>query len=146
MTARLASVAPDIVEVLGRNPPARLRAIAVDAGEWIVEIVGLVDPRLDAALAAMRDLRVGASPERNALKVLVDELDERAWEVQDDVDAGSAPQEAYIVAFSLARAASAVWFALDSDALHAALEAIYEAQAATGDLAGARRRVQELLA
>ena len=96
--------------------------------------------------AAVRDLRVGESPERDALKVLVDELDERAWDVQDEVDAGRAPQEAYLVAFSLARAASAVWFALDSDALQTALEAVYEAQAARGDLAGVRRRVQDLLA
>lgn len=96
-------------------------------------------------LAAVRDRRCGAPSQRDALKVLVDELDERAWDVQDEVTAGRAPQEAYIVAFSLARAASAVWFALDSDELHAALEAVNEAQAARGDLAGVRRRVQSLL-
>lgn len=144
MTARLATVAPDLVEVLGRKSPAQLRAIAVQASVWIVDEVGLVDPRLDAAFAALREMRVGRSPERDALKLLVDELDERAWDVQDEVDAGRARQEEYLVAFSLARAASAAWFALDGDSLQSALEAVYEAQAATGDLAGVRRRVRDL--
>lgn len=146
MTARLATVAPDLVEVLGRESPAQLRAIAAQASGWVVQEVGLVDPRLDAAFTALHEMRVGRSPERDALKVLVDELDERAWDVQDEADAGLARQEEYLVAFSLARAASAAWFALDGDALQSALEAVYEAQAATGDLAGVRRRVRDLLA
>jgi hypothetical protein len=146
VTARLATVAPDIVEVLGRQSPARLHDVAVGACEWIVARVGLVDPRLDTGLAALGDLRVGRSPERDAMKLLVDELDERAWDVQDEVDAGTAEQEKYLAAFSLARAASAVWFALGDDPLQSALEAVYEAQAATGDLADLRERLRSLLA
>jgi hypothetical protein len=34
-----------------------------------------------------------------------------------------------------------VWFALDQDAVHAAMEAIYEAQAAVGDLAATSQLV-----
>jgi len=146
MVARLASVAPDLVEALPRMTPVRLRAIAVEASTWIVDVVGLVDARLDAALAAVRDLQVGASPERDALKLLVDELDERAWDIQEDFDAGRAPEEAYLDAFALARAASAVWFAFESDPLQSALESVYEAQAAKGDLAGVRQRIQDLMA
>lgn len=146
MIARLATVAPDIVDALGRKPPAQLRAIAMAVSEWIVDDVGLVDPRLDEAFVTLRDMRFGASPARDALMALVDELDESAWDLQDEVDAGRAPQQEYLDAFSRARAASTVWFALDSDALQSALEALYEAQAARGDLNGVRRRVQELLA
>lgn len=146
MTVRLATVAPDLVQVLERKAPARLRTIAAEVSEWIVGQVALVDPRVDAALAAVREAQVGDSPERDSLKVLVDELDERAWDTQDQLEEGSATQQQYLDAFALARTASAVWFALDMDALQSALECVYEAQAATGDLAGVRRSVQDLLA
>jgi len=46
------------------------------------------------------------------MRALVGEPDERAWDVRGEVDARRSLQEACLVAFSLARAASAVWFAL----------------------------------
>jgi len=38
------------------------------------------------------------------------------------------------MAFGLARAASAIWYSLDGSALKAAMESVYEAQAASGEL------------
>lgn len=145
MTARLATVAADLVQVLERKPSEQLRTVATQVSEWIVGQVELVDPRADAGLAALREAQVGPSPARDSLKVLVDELDERAWAIQDQSEEGNATQQQYLDAFALARAASAVWFALDSDALQSALDCVYEAQAATGDLAGVRRSLQDLL-
>jgi hypothetical protein len=139
MTVRLATVAADLVQLLERKPPQQLRTVATDVSEWIVQQVELVDPRVDAGLTALRESHVGPSPERDSLKALVDELDERAWDIQDLADDGNATQEQYLEAFALARAASAVWFALDGDALQSALECVYEAQAAKGDLAGVRQ-------
>jgi hypothetical protein len=45
---------------------------------------------------------------------------------------GMLPEQAYLAAFARARAAASVGFALEPDALHAALESVYEAQAAVG--------------
>lgn len=147
MTARLATVAPDLVGALERQTDQRQRKVATAVSSWIVDRVGLVDPRVDAALAGLRDQRFDSTPERDALQKLAEELDERAWDIQDRVEEGLAPQERYFAAFALARAANAVWFALDRDAGEAVLEAVYEAQAATGDLAGTRAsgRVRSLL-
>jgi len=145
MSARLSTVAPDLVEILRGTSPARLRAVAQGISEWIVEDVGLADSRVDVALAAQRARQAEPSSGRDALTALVDELDARAWDVLDQVEAGQVPQQAYLDAFSVARAAAAVRYARESDALGAALEAVYEAQAARGDLAGVRRRVMALL-
>lgn len=116
-----------------------------DAGGGVRTVVGTSEPN-GYALAALREGQVGDSHERNALKALVDALDERAWDIQDEVEAGRAAEQQYLDGFALARAASAVWFALDADPLTAALEATYEAQAARGDLEGARRRILDAVA
>ncbi|MBO3094969.1 hypothetical protein [Cellulomonas dongxiuzhuiae] len=145
MSARLSMVAPDLVEILRGTSPSRLHAVAQGISEWIVEDVGLADPRVDAALAAARARQAEPSSRRDALTALVDELDARAWDVLDQVEAGQVPQQAYLDAFSLARAASAVRYARESDGLGAVLDVVYEAQAARGDLVGVRRRVMALL-
>lgn len=146
MTIRLETVAPDLVEVLERLTTSELRSIAIEVSEWIVRQVGLADPRADAALTALRADVTGTSAVQDRLKVLVDDLDERAWDLQDKVEDGSATQEQYLHAFALARAAASVRFALESDALESALESVYEAQAATGDVAGVRRIIQDVSA
>jgi hypothetical protein len=69
---------------------------------------------------------------------LTEELDEIAWDAQEQAEAGVLPEQAYLAAFARARAAASVGFALEPDALHAALEAVYEAQAALADLEAVR--------
>ena len=146
MIPRLATVAPDVVEVLEQESSARLRAVAISVSEWIVGAVHLFDPRIDAAFVSLQLQRFGESPERAALQLLVNELDESAWNIRDEVAAGTASEEDYLRAFARARPASAVWFAADADPLRSALESVYEAQAATGDLEGLRRRLNAVLA
>jgi hypothetical protein len=145
MTTRLTSVAPDLVGLLARQTPERQRDVALTVSAWIVDRVGLVDARADTALEQLRAQHYGSTPERDALRGLVDELDEAAWELQEQVDGGSAPRSRYLEAFALARAAAALWCALDADAKNGAVEAAYEAQAAVGEVGGVRQIVERIV-
>jgi hypothetical protein len=145
MTGRLATVAPDLAVTLERQTEERQRDVAATVSSWVIDRTGLADPRVDAALARLRDRRFGATPERDVLHTRAQELDQRAWEVHAQVEEDLAPRERYLAAFALARAAQTLWFALDDDALQAVLEAVYEAQAATGDLIAVRQLVESAL-
>ncbi|BBH17715.1 hypothetical protein Back2_20020 [Nocardioides baekrokdamisoli] len=65
-----------------------------------------------------------------AVERVVIGLDGRAFDVHDRE--GDSPS--YLAAFSRARAAAAVGFAISADLEHDAAEAVYEAWAATGDI------------
>lgn len=145
MSSRLTAVAPDLVEALTHQSVAALQVVAKTVADWVVDRAGLVDPRVDAGLAALRQGNLGPSTERSELQLLVVQLDEQAWDIQDQLDAGSATDEEYLAAFGLARAGSAIWYALDNDALQAALESVYEAQAASGELEILRELVFSVL-
>jgi hypothetical protein len=138
VNSRPSSVAADLVDRLERQPSAQLRRVAAGAADLAVMRAQLVDPRVDAALAALRDGAFGKTAERSGVQRLADELDERAWDVQDLEAEGAVSQHEYLVAFGRTRAAASVGFALDSDALIAALESVYEAQAAVADLDAVR--------
>ncbi len=74
---------------------------------------------------------------RTAINKLADDLDAAAWDKQNLSDAGTTTDAEYVAAFRLARAATAVQFALDDDA-DAAAETCYEAQAAVDDISEVR--------
>ncbi len=65
---------------------------------------------------------------------LVESLNEDQWNLQELVDRGQAEKSAQHSAFISARAANALYYALDDDLLFSAAEAIYEANAALNDL------------
>ena len=133
---RLGLVAPEVLAGLSTIPEDRLRPIALATSEWALEQSDLSSPTVDAALSALREGRIGTSPERDALSALVDELDEIAWDIQDATELGDATESSYGEAFARARAASAVLSALDADPFRAAADSLYETQAAVGDLRG----------
>lgn len=133
MSVRLSTIAPDLTSKLSNMPVEDLRRLTVEFVAAALRWTELRSRSIDAAVGALRDRRYGDSPDRERLKALEAELDERAWELQDQADRGEAEQQEYLDTFRRARAASVVWFALDDDALHAALEAAYEARAATDD-------------
>jgi hypothetical protein len=85
--------------------------------------------------------------EQSGVQQLVNELDAVAWDLQEKAEVGTVPYQAYNAAFRRARAAASISFALGSDALSAALEAVYEAHAATADLhavqAAARAKAEQ---
>lgn len=134
MLNRLSTIAPDLAAWLERQSRERLRGAAANAAHLAVERTRLTDPRLDAALTALRNGQFGRMAEQSGVQQLVDELDAAAWDLQDKAEAGTVPYQAYSAAFRRARAAASVGFALGPDALSAALEAVYEAHAATADL------------
>jgi hypothetical protein len=144
--SRLSTVSVDLVEQLRVQSPERLRRAAVDTAGLAVQQTQLVDPRLDAALAALHDGNFGDTDERSAMQQLTRELDVIAWEAQKTAEEHNSSMQAYHEAFVRARAAASVKCALDSDPLNAALEAIYEAQAAVADLTAIRTVVDTALA
>lgn len=133
MSVRLSTIAPDLTTKLADMSEADLRGMTVELVDAALRSTELDAQPIDDALGALREGRYGDSAEREGLKALEAELDEQAWDLQDHADRGEADQEEYFAAFKRARAVSAAWFALDGDALQAALEAAYEARAATDD-------------
>lgn len=105
----------------------------------------MADPRLDAGLAALRDGKFGDSDEHLAVQKLTEELDEIAWKTQQTAKERDSPMQPYYEAFARARAAASVKCALYADPLKAALEAVYEAQAAVKDRAAIRTVVDSAL-
>lgn len=145
MVSRLSTVAADLAEQLEHRPSSQLRKVATTAALLAVDRTSLVDSRLDTALAAIRDGAPGNRDECSAASRVTEELDERAWDIQEKVDEGMLPQEVYLEAFRRARAAASVGFALEVNPLQAALEAVYEAQAAVADLEAVRTAIDPLL-
>jgi hypothetical protein len=135
MNWRLGTIAPDLVEQLEGESDQRLRRVTEAVVPTALTAASVDDDRSDRALAALRAGRYGDSEERAAMKTLTDELDEVAWDIQDRTGAGEADEVDYLAAFRRARAAMALWFALDDDPAVAAMESIYEARAATDDQA-----------
>ncbi len=144
MRTRLDSVSPELAERLRGTSEDALRRVAAAVGDLAVKRVSLADPRLERALSAVAGRRAGGD-EKVELEGLVEELDEAAWEIQARVHAGQAPEDEYLRAFRKARAASSVAFALDPDPHAAAMESVYEAQAAVGDVGPVKAAVLDIL-
>jgi hypothetical protein len=145
MWCRLSSISVELVEQLQMQAPERLRRAAADAASLAVQQLRLADPRLDAALASLREGKFGDSGERSAVQQLTRELDAIGWEAQKTAEECNSSMQPYYAAFARARAAASVKWALDSNPLNAALEAVYEAQAAVADLQALRTVVETAL-
>ena len=137
MKSRLQHIADDLgedlIDRLSFASHDQLRFVAASMSKFAVTYVGLNEPRLQSALETLADGRFGDSAIRAALEGLVEELDSAGFNARDEFEAGRGPWEEYSRAFARARAANAVWFALDADPAAAAAEAIYEAHAAVDD-------------
>jgi hypothetical protein len=138
---RLAVVDPELSRMIADASAENCRRIARSVAKLAVR--ELQDaPQVRTARIALNDGPCGESPARAGLAALVKELDEAAWRLQEQDPNADA---AYLAAFRRARAASALWFALDCDPMTAAKEATYEAQAALQDLGRVRELVTSLL-
>lgn len=130
---RLSVVAPDLATALSEASLDGCRRVAIAAASFALSESGLDDPDL---LAQVARLKAGEPPVAEAvqrLDDLVERLDEAAWDLQDQMDAGKVDLTAYLQAFGRARAAAAVAFAFGADARLAALEAVYEASVIVDD-------------
>lgn len=145
MTLRLETIAPDLVEELNPASADQQRKVATAAAETAVERTRLSAPEVDRALAAVHAEDFGDSSAREGMQRLTDRLDDEQWATQERVDEGQASPAEHLTAFSAARAASAVFFALDADAKTAVFEALYEANAAIDDLDALRDLVRRNL-
>jgi len=135
-------VSKELSARLDRLPEDELRRISIRAARKAVEHIGLDHPIIDDAFAALAAGNFGDSPVRDRLMRLVEELDERQWDLQDLVDQNKTPKADQSKAFTAARAANAVLNALDSDPLASAQETLYEANAAIRDPDEIRRLVE----
>ena len=133
MSNRLATIEARLSDDLTRRTPSQLRRIAAAAALLAIGRTGLSDPRLNDALFLLRSGNSGKD-EQWVVDRLTEELDEKAWDTQDQADAGNVSKQVHLEMFSRARAAASVGFALGGNPLESALEAVYEAYAAIGDL------------
>jgi hypothetical protein len=124
---RLDSEAPDLAERLRSAGNAGLRAVADKIAAAAVAAMKVSDPRIDAGLHAAAARDWGNTAVRADLEKLTEELDEIAWDIQEQAEEGTATEAEYETAFRRARAVAALCFSLESDAATAASESVYEA-------------------
>jgi hypothetical protein len=129
---RLETVDKDLVKRLKHATSEELRAAALNACRHAIDYVGFADQPVVEGLRSLERGIYGDPLTRSALDSLANSLDEVACEIEKSAN-GNDDLEASHATFSKAREARAVYFALDSDALFGAMEAIYEANAATDE-------------
>jgi hypothetical protein len=122
-----------LARAMDRSSVVRLRRGARKAALMAIEVAGLSDPRIDAALAALDSGRTGDGPARDALLRLLEDLDNAAWAARQRVASGAAPDGEHQRLYRMARSANALWAALDADPAVAAADAAYEAHAVLED-------------
>jgi hypothetical protein len=138
---RLTAVAPDLVRLLQDAPVGDLRRVAGAVSRFASTVVELNDPRIDLALEAV-DAGQAEDYEPDDVIEIAEGLDAEARAVEDQDGRSVATHD------TVSRRAHAAWsvvFALEVDAKHAALEAVYEAQAATRDIDAVRTVVEEIV-
>jgi hypothetical protein len=131
---RLDLIDPVLSGRLQQLSARQLRHITYTICTLALERTGVRDPVIAAAMDIVKTGRYDDVSRREQLDILVERLDAQQWDLQDAVAAGHADEGAYLLAFAQARAAHAVYFALDADPFIAATEAIYEAQAAIDEI------------
>lgn len=129
--ARMNVVAPELARLLTEAAPRSRREATRASCALAIERSSLSDPRVVAAFNLLDEARYGASPTREAVQSLAEEIDIQAATIREK---GGQAATAYKREFSRARSAAALGFALEEDSLHAALEAIYEASLAIDDV------------
>lgn len=136
---RLETNAPDLLEALRRAGVEGQRRVAEAVAVHSIETAGVSEEDLGEAQAALREGRYGAETLLGRLDAVVDRLDEAQWDLRDRFESGEVSEEQHLAAFGRARAVNALRFALETDPLVAAAEAVYEALAATDDRDDIRR-------
>ena len=144
MATRLETRSAELSQLVEAANADQQRRIAVKTAQAALAAVPIDEPELAPALADLTAGHWGGDGVQAAAS-LTDRLDDLAFDLQDEVDEGTAEQAEYLEAFRRARAVSAVAFALDGDPRNAALEAAYEAEAATENLALITGIVNEVL-
>ncbi len=128
----LSQISPDLVEWLASAPVEKRTDVLEKSCRLAIEQAGLADKLIleaSSRLGEHAEAKVDLSRE---VQSLTERLDERAWDIQDQVEAGKALTEDYERAFRQARASAAIGFALEGS-LQSTFDALYEAYYAIGD-------------
>ena len=128
--------APGLASLIENTGESKLRGVAAVVAQAIVSRTGLSHPAVDRALAQLPAAAIPDADLQASVQAAVEELDEQYFALKEPLeereDAGKDDPEVSM-AFSRARAASAVAAALGEDAREAAISAAYEAVSATDD-------------
>lgn len=119
---RLSVVAPELVDLLRAASTEQLLRVSAASVGWALAQADVVDARLEDGTAALAAQQFGDSAVRARVNELVEELDVVARDIQDTGD-----NPGYLAAFTRARAANALWYALVGADLDATMECVYEA-------------------
>ncbi|MFB2897465.1 hypothetical protein ACE1CI_31495 [Aerosakkonemataceae cyanobacterium BLCC-F50] len=141
---RLELLDRDLSTLLKKASVSQQRNAALIASQFAIERTNLNDPIVSQALKAIELGNFGDESLREKIEALVNQLDEIQWDLQEKMDAGEAELSIYLTTFQQARSANSLYFALDADAFNAATESIYEADAATDDLAALKQKVLQV--
>jgi len=122
-----------------------LRCFARESARFAVDRLAFSNPPIEQALQILenpvKELGEAALVQlRNEITRIIEDLDERAFDLRDKVEAGEASHDDYLDTFSKARAASSVLASLSDSAIQAAAEACYEAFASMDD----RKELEEI--
>ncbi|XWK91154.1 MAG: hypothetical protein U7127_14220 [Phormidium sp.] len=141
---RLELLDRDLSTLLEKASISQQRNAALIASQFAIERTNLNDPIVEQGLKAIELGNFGDESLREKIEALVNQLDEIQWDLQEKMDAGETDLSTYLGAFQQARSANSLYFALDADAFNAATESIYEADAATDDLAALKQKVLQV--
>lgn len=144
MTWRLSQESPALVERLMAAGAAEQREAAVAFAELALRANGLLDDRTATLLGQVR--RGELASVRTVAAELGHEADEVAFDAQDALDDRWGDEQAYFRAFKRARAYNALETAADDDPTAAALDAAYEAWAATDEMDRVEATLRDVLA
>lgn len=124
---------PDLAQKVRSMGAEDLRRLALSAAEYALARYPIEDVRVTNARGHLRGGKTGPSLARDELMAVVDEYDAIGFDLGDTLDAygQGAKRQEYLDAYCRARAAHALWYALDDDPVTAALDALYEASATT---------------
>ena len=138
-SVRLNSVAPDLVNLGAGLSPKDRRAMAFRVARWACKKTDVLSYLEKYNLTALDGYSWQQTEgECRLLSNEIEELDEKYFLTQDERLDGPSSSES-LRWFSKARALSSLQHALESQSIEAFCDALYEAHAATDDLAGLRQ-------
>lgn len=130
---RLETLAPTIAEGLRQASPTRQRAAALAACQFAIAKANVRHDCVEQAYNVLRKGTELSAAQQSELEVLVANLDNEYFSLQEAAEEGRTTNEEYLRKFAQARAVSALFFASKSDPLEASTEAVYEASTAVED-------------
>jgi hypothetical protein len=123
--SRLALEDRELYARIRKASPQQRLAVAAAVARWAVASAHLKEPTIDLALAELAEGKAGGSASASAVQKLASYLDDKYLRLHEQLEEGGGVTEAQVMAaFSHARAADSVGYALSGDADEAAYEAI----------------------